>query len=78
MKELFQAAGGALISALGWIPDWGVKLLVILIFACLVYLALRLPREYIFIGAPNRKWWRDVRIWVVVVVFLEVLMYLFF
>jgi hypothetical protein len=78
MKELFQAAGEALISLLGMIPMWGVKALVVMLFAGLVVLALRLPRDYIFTGAPDKNRWRDVRIWIVVVVILEVLVYLFF
>ncbi len=78
MKELFQAAGEALIGLLGMIPMWGVKVLVVLVFAGLVILALRLPRDYIFIGAPDKSRWRDVRIWIVVVAILEVLVYLFF
>lgn len=78
MKQAFQEAGQAIIDLLGYIPMWGVKVIVVLFFAALLALALSLPKEYIYIGSPDKSRWRDVRIWIAVVVLLEVIVYLIF
>ena len=36
---------------------------------------LRAPREFVFRGAPDQKPWRDLRIWVWVVILPYVLIY---
>ena len=37
-----------------------------------------LPKEFIFRGAPSRKWWCDLRIWATVVLLPYIGMYLLF
>jgi hypothetical protein len=37
-----------------------------------------LRRDFVFRGAPDRHWWRDLRIWATVVVLPYIAIYLFF
>ena len=38
---------------------------------------LFLKRDYIFLGAPDRHWWRDLRIWTLVALAPYICIYLF-
>ncbi len=49
------------------------------IFFLLVMLwALLRPREYVFRGAPDRKAWRDLRLWAAVVLLVQIILYIEF
>ncbi|OGP57281.1 MAG: hypothetical protein A2V67_01140 [Deltaproteobacteria bacterium RBG_13_61_14] len=78
MSELWNTLGNNLIAVLGAFPHWLVKALVLLGFAGLALAGFFLPKSYIFQDATDRKPWRDLRYWALVVIALEMIPYLFF
>lgn len=78
MRGTWDGAAGLVMDATVAIPLWGVKVMVIAMFAGLALWALSMPAEYVYKGAPDNARWRDVRIWAVVVIGLEIIPYLFF
>ena len=78
MSAAWEAMSRAVMGAMLALPLWSVKLLVIAMFAGLAIWAMSLPRHYALRGAPDQAWWRDVRLWAVIVIGLEIIPYLFF
>jgi hypothetical protein len=78
MKMIWDGLAGVIMAAMTAIPLWLVKVMVIGLFVGLAVWALSLPRAYALRGAPDKAWWRDVRIWAVIVIGLEIIPYLFF
>ena len=60
------------------IPYWGVKLIVSVFFIGLAITPFFLPKEYIYIGAGDRKLWKDIRIWACAAAVSELIVYLYF
>ncbi len=56
---------------------WG-RFLVILAFILPLIFALSLPRKYLYLGAPNQKLWRNLKLWVFLLVLAQVMIYLYF
>ena len=54
---------------------WGVVVTVILYVGIGIWAILR-PKKYIFIGAPNQAKWRDLRIWTVILVVIQIAVYI--
>jgi hypothetical protein len=83
---LFLLAGSAawntiaahLMAGLTSLPLAAVKIGSIALLLALAGWGLSLSRDYAFAGAPDRTWWRDVRVWAVVVIVLEIIPYLVF
>ena len=78
MTALWDALGAGLVGLLGTLPLGAVKALVVLGFAGLASLGFFFARGYIYLDAPDRHWWRDLRFWAVVVLALEAIPYLAF
>jgi hypothetical protein len=56
---------------------WGTVMAVAGFVAILVWAWFR-PRDYIFRGAADRRWWRDLRIWATLLLILQIVLYLIF
>ena len=67
-----------LMSVMTAIPMWGVRLIVLGFLAGLGVWSLTLPADYAFQGAPQRAWYRDVRIMALIVIAIEMIPYLVF
>jgi len=78
MRGLWDAVAGALMTVMGAIPLWGVKLLVLGMLGALAAWAMTMPAAYAFKGAPDQARWRDVRVWAVIVIVLEMIPYIVF
>jgi hypothetical protein len=78
MRAIWDALSNMVMAAALALPLWAVKGLVIAGLLALAVWAMRMPRQYAFKGAPGEKWYYDVRIWAVAVIFCEILPYLFF
>jgi hypothetical protein len=78
MLYVWNALAGVLMAGLTAIPMWGVRAIVLGLLAALAVWALTLPADYAFKGSPKRVWYRDVRIWAVIVIALEMIPYLVF
>jgi hypothetical protein len=44
-------------------------------FAALITLVYCLPRDYVLRGARDRRWWRDLRLWALVLVLIHAYVY---
>ena len=60
------------------IPLLYAKILVGGLYLLLLFWVLRRPKEYILREAPNRKSWRDLRIWAVVLILFQIVLYIIF
>jgi len=54
---------------------WGNVLSVLGFVAIIAWVWIR-PKSFIFQGAPDRKWWRDLRIWATVALSIQILIYI--
>ncbi len=61
---------------LGQVPMWVAMVCCMGLFAAAVLWVWTLKRSFIFRGAPDQAWWRDLRIWATVVVLPYILIYL--
>jgi|YelNatPaOPRAMG01_1025707.scaffolds.fasta_scaffold00031_33 hypothetical protein len=52
-----------------------VKLLVMALFAVVIGWVWSLPSRYIYRGAPDRKGWRNLKLWATFVVLLQAFLY---
>ena len=57
----------------GW-----ARFLVIMAFIIPMIFAFTLPKKYIYQGARDQKIWRNLKIWVFVIVAVQVAIYLYF
>ncbi|MCK4304619.1 MAG: hypothetical protein KAY24_10320 [Candidatus Eisenbacteria sp.] len=58
------------------IPLFWAKILGTIFFVSVIIWALMRPKEYIFRGAPDRKRWRDLRIWAAVILVVQIILYI--
>jgi len=71
----------ALDPAFEWLnglPPWSWKLAVCIWLTAGVLWGLFLPRPFIYAGAPTGSRWRDLRIWLVLLLIPYLAVYLFF
>lgn len=60
------------------IPLVYAKVAAMSLFLMIVVISWMLPGEFIFSGAPDRKKWRDLRVWGTVIVLLQFIIYALF
>ncbi len=60
------------------LPLYWAKIIGTLFFLLVIVWAFTRPKEYIFRGAPDGKAWRDLRIWAVVILIIQVFLYIGF
>lgn len=63
---------------LGNIPLVWAKYIATIFFVLMIVWSLFLPKEYILKGAPDRKGWRDLRIWAVIILIVQIILYIRF
>jgi len=56
---------------------WG-RLLLILAFIAPLLFAFTLKRKYIYEGAGDDAWWRNLKLWIVLIVAVQIAIYLYF
>ena len=56
---------------------WG-KFLIIMAFIAPMVFAFTMKRKYIYQGASDNAWWRNLKIWVVLIVGVQIAIYLYF
>ncbi len=61
---------------LGTIPMWIAMACAIGLFAIALIWVWTLKSEFVFRGAPDDQWWRDLRIWATLVVIPYITVYL--
>ncbi|MFQ6038836.1 MAG: hypothetical protein ACE5LV_09495 [Candidatus Aminicenantales bacterium] len=64
-----------------WLQDvslgWG-KVIATVFFAGMALWAWFRPKSYIYRGAPDRRRWRDLRLWATLLLGIQVVLYLVF
>ena len=60
------------------LPLYWAKIISTVFFMAVTIWALMRPRAFIFSGAPNRKVWRDLRLWAVVILIVQIVLYIGF
>lgn len=60
------------------LPLWTGKACAVGLFVIVGLWALTLKRDYIYLGAPDRARWRDLRVWTVLVLLPYIIVYLVF
>ena len=56
----------------------GARLFLIMAFMIALVFGMLTRKEYIFKGAKNFKKWRDFRIWIIILVVVQVILYSYF
>lgn len=56
---------------------WGRFLIIVAFIVPLVF-AFTMKRKYIYQGAKDNAWWRNLKIWVLVIVAVQIAIYLYF
>lgn len=56
---------------------WG-RFLLILAFIVPLIFALLMKRKYIYKDAGDTAWWRNLKLWVLVIVTIQIAIYLYF
>ncbi|MFH1748879.1 MAG: hypothetical protein ABIG44_17750 [Planctomycetota bacterium] len=60
------------------LPLYWAKIIGTIFFMAVMIWAVTRPKQYIFRGAPDGKFWRDLRLWAVVVLLIQIIIYLRF
>lgn len=75
MKTFLQALLGPFDVLLGSIPLAAGRWVIVAFFALVALGTLALPREFVLRGAPDRRWYRDLRWWGLAITLPYVLIY---
>jgi len=60
------------------IPLYWAKIIGTIFFVSVMIWALTRPKDYIFQGAPDRRIWRDLRLWGAAVLSVQIIVYIAF
>lgn len=60
------------------IPLIWAKYIAGIFFIAMIVWVMVLPKEYIFKGAPDKKGWRDLRIWAAIILIVQIILYIKF
>ena len=60
------------------VPESWAKFIVLLAFIAPMIFALTMKKSYIYQGAGDKAWWRNLKLWVVGIVTAQLIIYLFF
>ncbi len=60
------------------LPPWCAKIGAVMLFGGVILFTWTLPKEFIYVGAPDRALWRDLRIWATVLVAFQIIIYYVF
>lgn len=63
---------------LAGVPLVWAKALIICCFIIPAAFALALKKDYIYAGAEDRAWWRNLKIWIVLITVTQIAIYLYF
>jgi len=60
------------------LPLWWAKIGAAVIFLSILVMVWMLPVKFIYRGSPDRKRWRDLRIWATILIAVQLLLYWIF
>jgi hypothetical protein len=60
------------------IPISSAKIIIAFFYLILAFWVMRRPRSFVLEGAPTRRNWRDLRIWALVLIGIQIALYFIF
>ncbi len=60
------------------LPLWTAKIGAVVLFLIVLVATWFIPKSFIFQGAPDKKPWRDLRIWATVLILIQFVIYAIF
>lgn len=60
------------------LSEMWAKIIVLMAFIAPMIFALTMKKAYIYQGAGDNAWWKNLKLWVVLIVGLQIIIYLFF
>lgn len=60
------------------LPVWTAKIGAVTLFGGVIVFTWTLPKDFIYLGAPDGARWRDLRIWATVLVVFQIVIYFVF
>lgn len=75
MRDLLAALFGGFDALLGAIPLGAARWVIVGFYGAAAASCFLLPRDFVFRGAPDQRWYRDLRLWAVAVTAPYVLIY---
>jgi len=60
------------------VPETWARFIVICAFIAPLIFAMTMKKKYIYQDAEDQAWWRNLKIWVVIIVAVQVAIYLYF
>lgn len=60
------------------LPICAAKVGAVILFGSVIIFTWTLPKEFIYIDAPDRSLWRDLRIWATLLVGFQIVIYFIF
>ncbi len=60
------------------IPLYWAKIIAGSLYALLAIWVITRPREYIYRGTPGKGKWRDLRIWAIILIGIQIFLYIIF
>ena len=75
LKNLLQAVLGPFDAMLGSIPLAAGRWIIVAFFLAVALATMALPREFVLRGAPDRRWFRDLRWWGLAITLPYILIY---
>ena len=75
MRPLFETLFGGFDAMLAAIPLAAARWILVGFFVAAAAGSILLPREFVFRGAPDQRWYRDLRWWAILATLPYVLIY---
>lgn len=63
---------------LGQIPLFYAKIITGFLYLLLVVWVLRSPKSFILRAAPTKRKWRDLRLWAILLITIQIFLYIIF
>jgi hypothetical protein len=60
------------------IPTFSANVLTIILYLILAYWVLRRSKSYVMEGAPTSRGWRDLRLWALALIGIQIILYFIF
>jgi hypothetical protein len=61
----------------GLSPLWG-RFIILLMYSVILLAVWLIKADYIYLGCPDRKWWRNLKLWATLAIGTQLLVYSYF
>jgi hypothetical protein len=67
-----------MIEFLGSVPIFWAKIIAVITFSGGIWWTWIRPKSFVLKDSPDKKNWRDLRIWITVIMIIQIVVYLYF